>query len=107
MSTALHIPEWDLADRLRKSLRDAGIGVGQMADRFEVSRNTIGNWLNGRSAPSVNDLRAWADETGVPLPWLRWGVTDPNGPSTSGVTDIGCIADARVVAPRTTLKRVA
>ena len=95
MSKALHIPEWDLADRLRKSLRDADVQVQQMADRFEVSRNTIGNWINGRSEPSASDLRVWAQETGVPLEWLRWGVDPhPDTPSEQGLSPLGCFAEA-------------
>jgi transcriptional regulator with XRE-family HTH domain len=89
MSTALHIPEWDLADRLRKSMRDADIDVSDMADRFEVHRNTIGAWINGRNEPSATDLRAWARETGVPVEWLRWGVTPTDGGSDQVITRSG------------------
>ena len=87
MSTALHIPEWDLADRLRKSLRDADISVGDMAERFGVSRNTVGAWLNGRNTPGPLALRAWSQETGVPVEWLRWGVVAPDSPKGVDGTD--------------------
>lgn len=108
MSTAeSFIPEWDLADRLRKSLREAEISVGEMAARFEVNRNTIGNWLNGRTVPSASDLRVWSNETCVPVEWLRWGVVPPNDPSDQGVTRSGWNADAEVVELRTILNRAA
>lgn len=67
------IPRWDLADRLRKSLRAAGLGVQEMADYLEVSRNTISNWINGRTRPSAPTLRLWALRTGVSYGWLRKG----------------------------------
>jgi transcriptional regulator with XRE-family HTH domain len=53
------VPEWDVADRLRKALRVAGIGVGEMADYLGVSRTSVSNWINGRVQPSVQTLRLW------------------------------------------------
>ncbi|HEY6279717.1 MAG TPA: helix-turn-helix transcriptional regulator [Streptosporangiaceae bacterium] len=64
------IPEWDVADRLRKALRIAGIGVAEMADYLGVSRTSVSNWINGRVAPSVQTLRLWALRCGVPYFWL-------------------------------------
>ena len=32
--------EWDVADRMRKSLRASGVGVQDMADYLGMSRNT-------------------------------------------------------------------
>jgi transcriptional regulator with XRE-family HTH domain len=64
-------PEWDLADRMRKSLRHAGIGVQEMADYLEVGRSTISSWINGRITPNAQTLRLWALRTGVPYEWLR------------------------------------
>ena len=76
------VPEWDLADRMRKSLRTAGMGVQEMADYLDVSRNTVGTWINGRIEPSVQTVRLWALRTGVPFTWLRDGEipAGPNGP---------------------------
>lgn len=69
-STGL-VPEWDLADRMRKALRHADIGMTEMADYLEVNRNTIGNWVNGHTRPTAATLRAWALRTGVQYDWLR------------------------------------
>ena len=63
-------PQWDVADRLRKALRHAGIGVTEMADYLDVSRTSVSNWINGRIEPSVQTLRLWALRTGVPYEWL-------------------------------------
>jgi transcriptional regulator with XRE-family HTH domain len=67
------VPEWDVADRMRKSLRNAGMGVQEMADYLGVARNTVSTWINGRIEPSTQTLRLWALRTGVPFAWLRDG----------------------------------
>jgi len=64
------VPSWDLADRMRKSLRHADIGVQEMADYLGVARNTVSTWINGRIEPSTQTLRLWALRTGVDYPWL-------------------------------------
>jgi transcriptional regulator with XRE-family HTH domain len=70
------VPTWDLADRLRKALRVGDIGVDQMARYLEVSRQTVGRWINGHNNPSPPALRMWAMLTGVDYEWLRDGDTD-------------------------------
>lgn len=69
----LHVPEWDLTDRLRKTLRDAGLTTSDMADYLGVSRNTIGSWTGGKITPGIASLRAWAMACGVPFEWLKDG----------------------------------
>ena len=83
MSTAPeagHIPEWDMADRMRKTLRDSGASVASVADYFGVNRNTIGNWINGHITPDLTTQRLWAMRFGVPLEWLQTGATVPTPP---------------------------
>ena len=65
--------EFDLADRLRKSLRVSGVPVHDMADALGVSRNTVGNWINGRSRPSPSQLAVWGAITDCPACWLETG----------------------------------
>jgi transcriptional regulator with XRE-family HTH domain len=77
-------PEFDLADRMRKSLRHAGIGVQDMADYLEVSRNAVGTWINGRNKPSPQTVRLWALRCGVPYGWLRDGGTGVTRPGPDG-----------------------
>lgn len=67
------VPEFDLADRMRKALREADIGVQEMAEYLEVSRNAVGTWINGRNRPSPQTVRLWALRCGVPYEWLRHG----------------------------------
>lgn len=69
--------EWDVADRMRKSLRASGVGVQDMADYLGMSRNSISNWINGRAIPDHRTLLLWSMKTGVPLPWLEGGDETP------------------------------
>src|SRR5687768_1609876 len=85
----VRVPSWDLADRMRKSLREADLGVQAMADYLDVARNTVSTWINGHITPSKQTLRLWSLRCGVPLEWLEHGIEDsgdiePDGPDTLG-----------------------
>jgi DNA-binding XRE family transcriptional regulator len=67
------VPEWDLPDRMRKALRESGLGVQEMADYLGVARSSVSNWINGRVEPSTQTLRLWALRCGVDYGWLRDG----------------------------------
>ncbi len=69
------VPEWNLADRMRKALTDAGISVQDMADYLDVSRGTVSRWINDSIDPSTQTLRLWAMRCGVSYEWLASGVT--------------------------------
>ncbi len=79
---------WTLADRMRKSLDVAGVEVQEMAEYLEVTRGTIGNWINGRNKPQAHVLKLWAMRTGAPLEWLKTGETK-NPPTRGGGGMIG------------------
>ena len=91
------IPAWDQADRLRKALREADLGVQDMADYLGVSRNTIGRYLSGAAPAKIQTLRLWAMRCGVSYEWLRTGVSEvkPDG-------DPGGVASYRCTLPRAT-----
>ncbi len=78
------VPEFDLADRMRKALRTSHVGVQEMADYLGVARNTVSTWINGKIQPSMQTVRLWALRTGVPYAWLKDGQTHesprPAGP---------------------------
>lgn len=81
----LDVPPWDIADRLRKSLRESDIGVQEMAEHLGVSRNTISAWINGRGPVNPECLPKWAELTGFPLEWIEHGdTTGPNPPRPPG-----------------------
>jgi transcriptional regulator with XRE-family HTH domain len=67
------VPQFDLADRMRKALRTAGMTVQEMADYLGVVRATASNWINGHTPPSKQSLRLWALRTGVDFDWLQTG----------------------------------
>ncbi|BBC67004.1 hypothetical protein MMRN_39000 [Mycobacterium marinum] len=69
------VPEWDLADRLRKSLRESETGVQEIADHLGVNRNTISTWINGRGPVNPDCLPKWAVYTGFPREWIETGET--------------------------------
>jgi transcriptional regulator with XRE-family HTH domain len=69
---------FDLADRMRKALRTSDVSVHEIAERLEVSRNTVSAWINGRNKPRPRDLRDFALATGVPRSWLESGDAGPS-----------------------------
>lgn len=70
------VPRWDRADRLRKALRHADVGVQEMANYLGVDRSTVSTWINGRIEPSVQTMRVWAVRTGVPYSWICHGTLE-------------------------------
>ena len=64
------VPQWDMADRMRKSLRHADIGVQEIADYLGVARNTVSTWINGKITPGAQTLRLWSIRCGVSYDWL-------------------------------------
>jgi len=83
------IPEWDVADRMRKALRYAGVMPGQMAAYLEVGNNTVSTWINGRITPTPQTIRLFAMRCGVAYEWLRFGAPEfeprPPDPGISAV----------------------
>ena len=79
-----NIPEFTQGDRLRVALRHAGIGVQEMADYLDVTRGSVGNWINDRVAPSKQTMRLWALRCGVSLEWLETGKAPTGNPSGPG-----------------------
>lgn len=73
---AVMVPEWDVADRMRKALRTSGIGVQEIAEYLDVARETVSSWINGRIGPSTQTLRLWAMRCEVAYEWLAFGEDD-------------------------------
>lgn len=70
--------EFDLADRLTKSMHVAGLTIPDMAEALDVSVSTVGNYTNGRTRPKKLALKEWAMRTGAPLEWLETGIFPEN-----------------------------
>ena len=77
---------FDMPDRMRKALRISGIGVTEMAGVLGVERNTVGNYISGRTRPNRATVAMWAMKTGVPMAWLENGAVPAPSP-TPGPSD--------------------
>ncbi len=64
------VPQWTLADRLRKALEHASVSGPEMAEYLEVHRNTVSNWIYGHARPPASAVKLWAMRCGVPYEWL-------------------------------------
>jgi len=95
-----NVPQWDLADRLGKALRESDVGVGEMAEYLGMSRNTVGNYLSGRRRPDRATVIAWALRTGVAFAWLSGNDNMPptSGHARTGVWDASPSQPLRLVA---------
>lgn len=83
-NTTENVPTFGLRHRLALALEAAEVSVAAMADELGVSRNTVGNYLAGRTTPPRPTLRVWALRCGVPFEWLWTGEvpqTPPDGPN--------------------------
>lgn len=78
--------EFDLPDRMVKSLRASNMGVMEMAAKLGVSRATISNWTSGRVKPSKQSRLLWSLYTQVPYEWLETGKIPPSGGGPDGGT---------------------
>ena len=66
--------ELRFSERMWLALHRSDIPVQELADRLEVSRNSVSSWINGRTRPRRRDLRAFALATGYPITWLETGM---------------------------------
>lgn len=94
------IPEWTLADRLRKARELTGLSQSEFADQIGVSRNTIGSAEKGGPVRRIT-LNAWAMATGLPVEWLENGETPAGPPPGPG----GGLEDSPAMAALTRSKR--
>lgn len=62
--------QFDLTDRLHKALRIGGHSATSLAVALEVHRNTVNNYLSGRTAIDRRTIIAWAFACGVPVQTL-------------------------------------
>ena len=61
------------AENFRSTLKAQNKTQSDAAEFFDVSDNTIGNWINGRITPSIETMQGIADWLGVSLKWLMFG----------------------------------
>lgn len=94
------IPEFTMADRLRKAREYACLDQEELATRMGVVRQTISRHELGQvTHPRRITVTAWALACGVDVNWLWTGqANDPSDPGGLPVTQSGCIEDAQVIA---------
>ena len=79
-------------------MREARLSVQDMADYFDVHRNTISGWLHGRINPDTRTLRLWAFRTSVPYEWIKTGEGLPGGPGPGTDQPVDCTDDRQLAA---------
>lgn len=79
-----NVPIWTEGDRLGKALRHADISNQGMAEYLGVSRNTVGNYIAGRTPVDKRTRMLWALRTGVAIDWLENGDSAPTPPPNGG-----------------------
>ena len=67
------VPQWTLADRLRKAREEAGLEQLELAEISGISRAAISNAERGSTTPHRSTLMLWAMATGVSLEWIQTG----------------------------------
>jgi transcriptional regulator with XRE-family HTH domain len=70
------IPQWTLADRMRKARTHAGLEQGELAAEIGIARSSVVNYENGHTRPSRPVLLSWAWRCKVSPEWLIG--LDPN-----------------------------
>lgn len=70
------VPEWTLADRLRKAREHAELEQLELSEISGISRAAISNAERGSTSPHRSTLMLWAMATGVSLNWLLTGEAD-------------------------------
>ena len=72
--------------RLRLAMEQAGLDIDGMAAEIGMHRNSVLNYVSGRTRPNGAALRLWAMRTGVALEWLQMRDAQPDDGTTGGVT---------------------
>jgi transcriptional regulator with XRE-family HTH domain len=86
-----HVPEWTLADRLRRIRRDTGMTQEAFAETLEIGSQRYSAWEAGRNKPPMDEFIGVAKRIelafGVPAEWtLGLGVRGPEHPGGESAT---------------------
>ena len=89
MSSGGVVPQWTLADRIRKAREANDYSQSDLATITGISRASISHYEGGKTRPSKASLKLIAMATGVDRYWLLTG--EAPGPSTTGEQGISPI----------------
>lgn len=73
------IPEWSVADRMRKAREMRGMTQTEFAEATGLSRRTVSRLESGDKLPVTKDYNLWQMATGVPRAWLETGEAPHDG----------------------------
>lgn len=81
------VPQWTMADRLRKAREGKPLSQQELADLIGISRRSVSAYEGGDTPPRRPVLLSWALATNVSLVWLQSGESPPGpkGPEGLGV----------------------
>lgn len=75
------VPNWTIADRVRKAREFAGLKQLELAESVGMARTSLARIEQGKSSPRRTTLIAISFATGVSLEWLENGETPaPDNP---------------------------
>lgn len=77
------IPQWTVADRVRKARESAGLKQNDLSELLGMARTSLARIEQGKSDPRRTTLIGIAFATNVDLNWLETGKT-PGGDMPTG-----------------------
>lgn len=80
------VPNWTIADRVRKAREFAGLKQLELAESVGMARTSLARIEQGKSTPRRTTLIAISFATGVSLEWLENGETP--APDSPGGGDV-------------------
>ena len=79
------VPEWTIADRMRKAREVRDMSQTEFAAATGLSRRTIVRVESGEKVPGTKEFNLWRMATGVSRSWLETGTAPrPSGPEGGG-----------------------
>ena len=80
------VPNWTIADRVRKAREFAGLKQLELAESVGMARTSLARIEQGKSSPRRTTLIAISFATGVSLEWLENGeIPAPDSPGGGDV----------------------
>jgi transcriptional regulator with XRE-family HTH domain len=70
MSHDGEVPAWTLGDRLSRARRHAELTRGELAQKLDIGRNSVGRYESDERMPTRAVIYGWALVTGVAIGWL-------------------------------------
>ena len=78
----------ELEERLVQLRKDHGLSQNELAERLNISRQTISKWERGMVVPSGDNLISLSDLYGITLDELVHGKEEPVGEQAAGASSV-------------------